>query len=211
MNTTAQFSPPDKQILQLEERASELEAQLATVRGELMTLRTLYPAVRRADTPPTEDNRFPAIMLQPLRPYDRLRTKWELGTGLNIPQAAAVSPLLTPRPVGNFLRLFGLLSNGAPWESRIPFSSIAGREGIRIGRDAAHADILLPDASISRSHLRIELTEQGLIVTDLDSTNGSAVNGTPLSTYHNRIPLQNSDTIAMGDILLQAEIIKTES
>ena len=106
--------------------------------------------------------------------------------------------------------MFGLLSNGSPWESRIPFSAIARSGGVRLGRDSAHAEITLPDASISRCHLLIELREEGLVVTDCNSTNGTAVNGQRLASYQQRIPLQNSDTLTLGDIMLQAEIVQPQ-
>lgn len=198
----------DERIHRLEEQASELEAQLAAVRSQLSVLYSMQPGT----TQPTQgDGGLPGIMLQPLRPYDRLRTKWGLGTGLDIPQHPAEPPL-PPASGGrtSYLRLFGLLSNGSPWESRIPFSAIARSGGVRLGRDSAHAEITLADASISRCHLLIELREEGLVVTDCNSTNGTAVNGQRLASYQQRVPLQNSDTLTLGDIMLQAEIVQPQ-
>ena len=48
--------------------------------------------------------------------------------------------------------------------------------GVTIGR-AEPADIVLSDAQISRSHCRIEIDEQRVVVTDLGSTNGTFVQG----------------------------------
>ena len=48
--------------------------------------------------------------------------------------------------------------------------------GLKIGR-AAPADIILADSRVSRSHCRIELSENELQVLDLNSTNGTFVDG----------------------------------
>lgn len=48
-----------------------------------------------------------------------------------------------------------------------------------VGRE--HADILLMDGTVSRRHAQVTLSNGAVTVTDLGSTNGSQVNGTPLS------------------------------
>lgn len=208
MPPTTPSLPVDEQIRRLEERAGELEAQLSAVRSQLSSLYSMHPGEHRAGN---ETSGLPGITIQPLRPYDRLRTKWNLGTGLDIPQKAEAAAIPPPQSESSFLRLFGLLTHGEPWEVRIPFSRLADPRGVRLGRDSSCSDITLPDSSISRCHLLIELTEQGLAITDRNSTNGTAINGQPLASYQNRYPLQNSDTLSLGDIMLQAEIIRTQN
>ena len=150
----------------------------------------------------------PQIYLQPLRPYDRLRTKWNLGTGLELPTARI--PVLTESQTApsTYLRLFGLLADGSPWECRLDFEDIARREGIRLGRDPESCDIVIPDEGISRCHLRISLTEQGVEISDENSTNGTAINNKPFSPYHPHMILQNGDTLTLGDVMLSTEIIR---
>ncbi|MBX7215054.1 MAG: FHA domain-containing protein [Thermoflexales bacterium] len=49
-----------------------------------------------------------------------------------------------------------------------------------IGREAGETDLLLPERQVSRKHARIERTEQGFLLTDLGSKNGTFLNGKEL-------------------------------
>ena len=53
---------------------------------------------------------------------------------------------------------------------------VVGEAGVSIGR-IAPADIILADAEVSRAHCRIEVGPDGVILTDLNSTNGTFANG----------------------------------
>lgn len=57
---------------------------------------------------------------------------------------------------------------------------VVGAEGLKIGR-AAPSDVILTDARVSRSHCEVQLLDQSLHVFDLDSTNGTFVDGKRLS------------------------------
>ena len=65
---------------------------------------------------------------------------------------------------------------------------------ITIGRDERIADLVLKDSNVSRSHARI--TEDGgfWTIRDLDSTNGTYVNGSKTREY----TLKHGDTIEIG-------------
>lgn len=70
---------------------------------------------------------------------------------------------------------------------------------LRIGRDATN-DIRLPsDLSISRHHAVFLPSAEGLYVEDVDSTNGTFVNGARIQ----RAPLNHNDRIRIGDTMLQ--------
>jgi hypothetical protein len=53
---------------------------------------------------------------------------------------------------------------------------LVGASGVTIGR-VAPADIVLADTEVSRSHCRVTLVGDDLVVTDLNSTNGTLVDG----------------------------------
>ena len=55
-----------------------------------------------------------------------------------------------------------------------------GAAGASIGRTAP-ADIVLADSEVSRNHCRLSLENGALIVTDLNSTNGTFIDGTRIS------------------------------
>ena len=70
---------------------------------------------------------------------------------------------------------------------------------LTIGRDTSN-DIVLPDdLQVSRHHARLERLAAGWSVSDLDSTNGTFVNGQPLSQPR---PLYPGDEIEVGATLL---------
>ncbi|XZE53404.1 diguanylate cyclase [Planctomycetaceae bacterium SH139] len=69
---------------------------------------------------------------------------------------------------------------------------------LQLGRDI-QVDMVLADASVSRHHAEICKTENGYKIRDLDSTNGTLVNGHPV-----REQLLNSgDTIRIGSFLFR--------
>ena len=57
---------------------------------------------------------------------------------------------------------------------------IVGADGLRIGRSAP-SDVILADARVSRAHCTVQLSNQGLRVFDLNSTNGTYVDGNRLT------------------------------
>ena len=68
-------------------------------------------------------------------------------------------------------------------------------------------DITIEDESVSRAHMHLQLNESGLVASDLQSTNGSAINGEPLTAYNSCSPVEDGDTLTLGYITLQVEFI----
>ncbi|WP_166356180.1 ATP-binding cassette domain-containing protein [Phytoactinopolyspora limicola] len=65
---------------------------------------------------------------------------------------------------------------------------------IRIGRGAGN-DMVVPDLTASRHHAVLASTNTGWTITDLDSPNGTFVNGRPVR----QAQLRNGDTITIGN------------
>jgi predicted component of type VI protein secretion system len=63
-----------------------------------------------------------------------------------------------------------------------------------VGRDP-EADIHIDDEAVSRNHLLIEVRAGVLMATDLDSRNGTALNGDPLTRPRR---LRDGDTLTVG-------------
>lgn len=71
---------------------------------------------------------------------------------------------------------------------------------VTIGKSQAYADILLGDPSISRVHARIYKGEEGGIeIRDLDSTNGTWINGVRLGP-NEKIRVQRGDEVRFGNV-----------
>jgi serine/threonine-protein kinase len=76
------------------------------------------------------------------------------------------------------------------------------RNGATIGRDADN-DIVLPYRQVSRRHGQIECRRSSFTVSDLDSTNGTFVNGRRLAPRE-RHHLMPGDELRMGPVTLMA-------
>ncbi|MCP3666460.1 MAG: GGDEF domain-containing protein [Gammaproteobacteria bacterium] len=86
----------------------------------------------------------------------------------------------------------------SPAESAAQF--LLGDNPILIGR-SDEADITIVDNRISRIHCRIEKNAQGILITDLNSTNGCVINGAEIKTAY--LPL--SGRLQLGDTVLKVE------
>ena len=81
-------------------------------------------------------------------------------------------------------------------------------EFVTIGRDQ-DCDLVLPDANVSRLHVRLARTASGFVLQDLGSTNGSLVNGHAVK----EVELISGDTIQVGTYLfrfLSADSVETQ-
>ena len=67
-------------------------------------------------------------------------------------------------------------------------------EALVIGRETA-ANLCIADASVSRRHSKIEKKEDGFVITDLESLNGTFVNDVPVRS---RL-LEHGDRVRIGD------------
>jgi len=68
-----------------------------------------------------------------------------------------------------------------------------------IGRDSQN-DIVLDDAMISRYHAMLFAEPQGIVLIDLESTNGTLVNGT-LVPPDTPVPLEDGTLIELGPVI----------
>ena len=71
-------------------------------------------------------------------------------------------------------------------------------DSIVIGR-SRDCDLFIDDEGISREHARIEVGDRACILTDMDSSNGTRVNGR--SIHH--VQLQNGDEIGFDTVKFQ--------
>lgn len=76
-----------------------------------------------------------------------------------------------------------------------------GDEPVVIGR-LPECDVVLGDPNVSRRHAEIRRTEEGLVVTDLGSTNGTRVNGSAVREQ----TLESGDEITVGSTTLVFEL-----
>ena len=70
----------------------------------------------------------------------------------------------------------------------------------RVGRNEIN-DIVIANPSISSYHCEIEKTETGIRIRDLDSTNGTKLNGEPIRSA----AMFRNDVVTMGDVPMTLE------
>lgn len=80
--------------------------------------------------------------------------------------------------------------------------SVSASKPIILGRKGSGADVPLPDPALSRLHCRIQALGALFTVTDLDSANGTLVNGAPLHP-HAPCPLHRGDILEIGETRLR--------
>ena len=68
-----------------------------------------------------------------------------------------------------------------------------------VGRDRTN-DIVLDELTVSRCHAVLFVQPEGIILIDLDSTNGTWVNGIP-APPDEAVPLADGDTITLGRLV----------
>lgn len=196
-------------LAEQERRVKSLEQELAQSRATVNMLRAeLVSAAHGVPLPDfsheaAEDPQA-AYYLAPLKPGGRLSRKWKLGAGL--PQLIGkAQDAAGGTQGGHSLLLYGVLSDGSPWQVNVSFDRLAKDGGCIIGRDHESCDIVLDEPGISRCHARLELTDEGLVVTDENSTNGVWVDDKQLNAYERRMHLKDGAILALGNVLLRAE------
>jgi len=71
-----------------------------------------------------------------------------------------------------------------------------GGDQFSIGRDAS-CDLAIPDMTVSRRHAQLERTRDGWLITDLESTNGTRVNGWRV---RGKVPVRAGDVVSFGNL-----------
>lgn len=78
-----------------------------------------------------------------------------------------------------------------------------------VGSLSAYADYTVERETVSRFHAKFEKGERGIFITDLNSTNGTVVNGTMLSVWE-PVPVGDGDRILFADeeyVFLEKEMM----
>jgi FHA domain/Domain of unknown function (DUF1707) len=134
-----------------------------------------------------------------------LRGTWSRVTGggaTQVPQAPARPGGDTgPRAMAPARRPFRAVTTSmtASSERRQPFSlqfPRASGDRFTIGRDAS-CDLAIADMTVSRQHAQLERTPDGWLLSDLESTNGTRVNGWRV---RGQVPVKIGDLVSFGNL-----------
>ncbi|MFI2709562.1 FHA domain-containing protein [Micromonospora sp. NPDC018662] len=67
--------------------------------------------------------------------------------------------------------------------------------GVQVIGRAPTADVVLPDPHLSRRHASVQATPEGVVLTDLGSTNGTWLNDTRIT---GSVPISDGDVVRLG-------------
>ena len=85
-------------------------------------------------------------------------------------------------------------------ERQVLSVALAGGSHV-IGRSPA-CQIIIPHDSVSRRHARLSIAGSDVVVTDLNSRNGTFLNGTRLSA-HRPYQIRDGDEIRLGQMVMR--------
>ena len=110
------------------------------------------------------------------------------------------------RRLGRGIVFSGFTPDGQPLKLHLPGRRFADQGyGVTIGRYPGLVDAVLADAHVSRRHLRIRWTGQGFEAEDLNSSNGTIVNGQRLEPFQHHA-LGTGDKVRIGRLGLQVSM-----
>ncbi|HMT26349.1 MAG TPA: FHA domain-containing protein, partial [Microthrixaceae bacterium] len=101
------------------------------------------------------------------------------------------TPPLDSRTAARQLVMTVYMADGRSW-------AVAVSGGTDLGRES---DLLIPDDLASRRHARVDPVDGYWIISDLDSLNGTAVNGVHIQSA----PLSPGDHVTIGGTVLVVE------
>jgi adenylate cyclase len=108
-----------------------------------------------------------------------------------------------PVRVRRIFHFQGVDHNGRTFGFGVEVDELVKRaEGVLVGRDSEHCDVVLANESVSRRHARLSVgLNNTLQIEDVGSTNGTSIDGT-LITPGLTQPLEPGATLRLGDIEL---------
>jgi hypothetical protein len=111
-----------------------------------------------------------------------------------------------PPPVsGHGIVLSGFSSDGRPVKINISDRDMAG-QGFTIGRNVELVSYAIQDDTVSRRHARIVNQNGGYFIEDMNSSNGTQVNGNRLTPFQST-PFRPGDQIKIGEVSLQSSMM----
>jgi pSer/pThr/pTyr-binding forkhead associated (FHA) protein len=82
--------------------------------------------------------------------------------------------------------------------------------GATIGRHPALCDRVIDDPGVSRRHLRIGIADGGLFAEDLNSLNGTLLDGEEIAPFQ-PLPLQPDQVLVLGQVVLTVSRLSDEA
>ena len=116
-------------------------------------------------------------------------------------QPDAINRGAPDRPAGAApaVHLDGPVADGGPLALRIPGGAIGGAGGAVVGRSPFDSTVVLDHVEVSRRHFRLVAAGTSVLIEDLDSMNGTKLNGVALAPGHSA-PLPSGAVLHVGSL-----------
>jgi VWFA-related protein len=111
------------------------------------------------------------------------------------PKSEHVTPRTDPEPAKGFVMKFSVVIGkdaGSWYDVKLKNKAVIGRD--------KDCQVVLADPEVSNRHCELASVNGQIVIYDLGSTNGTVVNGVPISGRHK---LESQDTIIIGDTELR--------
>ena len=110
-----------------------------------------------------------------------------------------------PEPAPFDCVLAGRDGSDVPLALNVPRDALGAPAGVIVGRDPMRSSHVVADPSVSREHVRLYVEGGMLHVEDLESTNGTSLNGQRLAPRRGA-PAGNGDALALGSVTFRIEL-----
>ena len=122
-------------------------------------------------------------------------------------EAARKAAANAPKPAPFRCLLEGRDSSGRPFALTISALALGDSAGVTLGRSPANADFVIDHEEVSREHVRLRCTDATLYAEDLNTLNGTKVNGRLLNPQE-RAALQNEDRLELGPLVFSVRLVQ---
>ena len=118
--------------------------------------------------------------------------------------AARQAAARAPHPAPFKCLLEGQDDTGRPFVLSIP--ALALPSGVALGRSPANSEFIIDHEAVSREHVRLTVTGGRLYAEDLNSTNGTTINGRVISPGEPAV-LESNDELGVGPVVFRVRLI----
>lgn len=112
-----------------------------------------------------------------------------------------------PQPASFGCVLEGQDHAGRPFALRLSALALGDQSGATLGRSPDKADFVIDHESISRAHVRLSVSGGDLYAEDLNTLNGTRINGHVLNPGEPMV-LRSNDQIELGPVVFQVRLVE---
>ena len=122
-------------------------------------------------------------------------------------EAARQAAARAPQPAPFRCLLEGQDGTGRPFALTISALALGDRAGVTLGRSPANAEFIIDHEEVSREHVRLTCADGELYAEDLNTLNGTKVNGRLLNPRE-QVLLRDNDRLEIGPVVFTIRLVQ---